>query len=448
MCNLSQKNRLWILMDYCHLGSVRDLIEIASRPLSQAEITYIVAQTVAGLTYLHAKNIIHRDVKSANILLNAEAEIKIADFGISDSVGKASDSIGTPLWMAPEVINRASYGCQCDIWSLGITIIEMADGFPPHHNLKVQRAMMMVPLKPPPTVGDPSKFSSHFNDFLSKCLVKEPERRAAAHELMSHPFVTKAVGPEVLQGVIKEVTEIREDEPTTPEPYEDDLFEPSSLRLSNQFGKYTMSKEIIRTSALRDGNNGLDMSMESDTMVFTPDSEIMQTSQSSQSNYLDTTRVNDNADTLTEDSKIYLAMSPKQHVNVHNGGSSPKGIHMNSLLHDALQMGPKRPLSSPDVQPRLSRDDMTSIQNMMDNAVRNALERNTHQFNRAFTDFKREMTEEIRRNSPTVSPAPSSKAVRRSNSLEPDAMRKFIADHLKDLSSDKLSEIYSIIKKK
>lgn len=140
-----------VLMDYCSLGSIRDLIVESDSTLEEEEIAFVVSQTLTGLTYLHAKKIIHRffyfncfvmihnrDVKAANILLNAEGEVKIADFGVSDTIGKAHESIGTPLWMvffiiiilikikqAPEVIKGGTYDSRCDIWSLGITIIEV-----------------------------------------------------------------------------------------------------------------------------------------------------------------------------------------------------------------------------------------------------------------------------------------------------------------------------------
>jgi len=174
-------------------------------------VGFVCRESLKGLLYLHGHNIIHRDVKAANILLTEEAQVKIADFGISDTIGKASDSIGTPLWMAPEVINKLQYDSRCDIWSLGITIIEMADGFPPYHKLKPKRAMMMVPLKPPPTVEDTSKWSPEFLDFLAQCLVKEPEKRPTATDLENHPFVQKIRGPEVLQQRIKCIVKFKKE---------------------------------------------------------------------------------------------------------------------------------------------------------------------------------------------------------------------------------------------
>jgi len=110
------------------------------------------------------------------------------------------------------VINKTQYDGRCDIWSLGITVIEMADGFPPYYKFKPKRAMMMVPIKPPPTVEEPSKWSSDFLDFVAKCLVKDPERRGTAQELISHAFIQKARGPEVLQARIKDVLKNRKKE--------------------------------------------------------------------------------------------------------------------------------------------------------------------------------------------------------------------------------------------
>ncbi|PRP80442.1 hypothetical protein PROFUN_11897 [Planoprotostelium fungivorum] len=199
------EDKLWILMDYCQLGSVRDLFEAADETLNEEEIAYICSQTLRGLVYLHSNNIIHRDVKSANILLTDEAQIKIADFGVSDVIGKANDSIGTPLWMAPEVVKGTHYDSKCDVWSLGIT---MADGIPPYADKKIRQAMMMVPLKPPPTVRDPSSFSTEFNKFVASLLIKEPEKRPTSANLLHQPLIQSAKGPEVLRERIHNVLEL------------------------------------------------------------------------------------------------------------------------------------------------------------------------------------------------------------------------------------------------
>ncbi|KAL6073584.1 Serine/threonine-protein kinase 4 [Balamuthia mandrillaris] len=203
----------WILMDFCDIGSARDLIETCNKPLLEDQIAYILQQSIQGLIYLHGMNIIHRDVKAGNVLINGDGDVKIADFGVSeqlsDAVAKSRTRIGTPLWMAPEVIAGTQYGPRCDIWSLGITAIELADGLPPNYDMNPMTAMKLVATSPPPTLTDPSKFSSTFNNFISLCLIKDPAHRPDAAELLKHPFIRGAKGPSVLRGRISEYFQLK-----------------------------------------------------------------------------------------------------------------------------------------------------------------------------------------------------------------------------------------------
>jgi len=191
------EDELWICMEYCAGGSVSDLYDATSTTLTEAEITAVVAYTVLGLHHLHSHSSIHRDVKAGNILLSSDGKAKLADFGVSaqvtNTMSKRKTVIGTPFWMAPEVIQETSYDGRADVWSLGITAIEMADGQPPHYNVHPMRAIFMIPMKPSPTVKDPSKWSSQFNDFVRVCLVKNPEERADAAALLDHPFIAAEV---------------------------------------------------------------------------------------------------------------------------------------------------------------------------------------------------------------------------------------------------------------
>ncbi|KYQ92240.1 putative protein serine/threonine kinase [Tieghemostelium lacteum] len=211
--SLHDENNVWILMDFCALGSIRDIIESTEKTLNESQIAFVVKNTLQGLIYLHTQAIIHRDVKAANILLSDQCEVKIADFGVSEKLTSAFDQskemIGTPLWMAPEVILKKNYDYKADVWSLGITIIEMADGIPPHINMNPMRAMKMVPNWPPPTFNDPKKWSPLLNDFLAKCLDKDPEKRSSPSELLHHPFLRKVKGPEVLGDLVSQLFRIK-----------------------------------------------------------------------------------------------------------------------------------------------------------------------------------------------------------------------------------------------
>ncbi|KAK5584898.1 hypothetical protein RB653_006516 [Dictyostelium firmibasis] len=206
-----QGDNLWILMEYCSANSIRDMLELTEKSLTEKQISVILQQALKGLHYLHQSNIIHRDIKAANILINEDAIVKLADFGVSSQLedslrGEASQLVGTPLWMAPEIIKRQNYNIKCDIWSLGITAIEMAESFPPLYAMPPTRAMLMIPNKPPPTLSKPHHFSKELNDFIGQCCQKDPEKRPSALELLAHPFLVQNTTPpqEVLKPLIDE----------------------------------------------------------------------------------------------------------------------------------------------------------------------------------------------------------------------------------------------------
>ncbi|XP_052223430.1 serine/threonine-protein kinase 3-like isoform X2 [Dreissena polymorpha] len=207
---------LWIVMEYCGAGSVADIMKLRNKVLNEEEIATIVYYTLKGLEYLHSKRKIHRDIKAGNILLNTEGHAKLADFGVAgqltDTMAKRNTVIGTPYWMAPEVIQEIGYDCVADIWSLGITALEMAEGKPPYGDIHPMRAIFMIPTKPPPSFRNPDKWSPEFIDFVSKCLVKNPEQRATAVELLQHEFIRNAKPVTVLQKMIHEAKEIQEEQ--------------------------------------------------------------------------------------------------------------------------------------------------------------------------------------------------------------------------------------------
>ncbi|XP_046944916.1 LOW QUALITY PROTEIN: serine/threonine-protein kinase 3 [Lynx rufus] len=204
---------LWIVMEYCGAGSVSDIIRLRNKTLTEDEIATILKSTLKGLEYLHFMRKIHRDIKAGNILLNTEGHAKLADFGVAgqltDTMAKRNTVIGTPFWMAPEVIQEIGYNCVADIWSLGITSIEMAEGKPPYADIHPMRAIFMIPTNPPPTFRKPELWSDDFTDFVKKCLVKNPEQRATATQLLQHPFIKHAKPVSILRDLITEAMEIK-----------------------------------------------------------------------------------------------------------------------------------------------------------------------------------------------------------------------------------------------
>ncbi|KHJ43312.1 kinase domain protein [Trichuris suis] len=205
---------LWIVMEYCGAGSVSDLMRIRKKTLNEDEIAVILRDVLTGLQYLHSRRKIHRDIKAGNILLNTEARAKLADFGVAgqltDTMAKRNTVIGTPFWMAPEVIQEIGYDCKADIWSLGITALEMAEGKPPYAEIHPMRAIFMIPTKPPPSFRNPNDWSAEFIDFVSVCLVKNPDDRPTAEELMEHVFVANVCSSSVLIEAIQETLQLQE----------------------------------------------------------------------------------------------------------------------------------------------------------------------------------------------------------------------------------------------
>ncbi|XP_039269293.1 serine/threonine-protein kinase 4-like [Styela clava] len=204
---------LWIVMEYCGAGSVSDIIRLRRKTLIEEQIGTILRDTLKGLEYLHFMRKIHRDIKAGNILLNTDGNSKLADFGVAgqltDTMAKRNTVIGTPFWMAPEVIQEIGYDCVADVWSLGITAIEIAEGKPPYSDIHPMRAIFMIPTNPPPTFRNPEKWSMEFIDFVSKCLVKSPEQRATATQLLQHPFIKSAKPVAILKDMIQEAMEIK-----------------------------------------------------------------------------------------------------------------------------------------------------------------------------------------------------------------------------------------------
>jgi hypothetical protein len=199
---------LWIAMENCQAGSAADIMKVCGKPFTEPQIAQICHAATKGLSYLHTvMHKIHRDIKAGNLLLNARGEVKLADFGVTGQMAentKRHTVIGSPFWMAPELIQEVGYDYKADCWSLGITVIELADTKPPYSNIHPMRAIFMIPSKPAPTVETPAKFSKDFNHFVSQALVKDPAKRPTAALLHKHPFAAAAAGPRVLLDVIEE----------------------------------------------------------------------------------------------------------------------------------------------------------------------------------------------------------------------------------------------------
>jgi len=176
--------------------------------LEEKYIAAITLQVLSGLKYLHELQKIHRDIKSGNLLLTAEGIVKIADFGASAEGTVRTTVIGSSYWMAPETLDQRGYDAKADIWSLGITLIEMAEKDPPYFNMQPPEVVRHIMHSPAPTLKQPAKWSNNFREFVRFCLQKDPTKRLDANTLLQHPFVLEA-NPLCLVELVKEVKTLR-----------------------------------------------------------------------------------------------------------------------------------------------------------------------------------------------------------------------------------------------
>ncbi|KAG8366463.1 hypothetical protein BUALT_Bualt17G0082600 [Buddleja alternifolia] len=186
---------LWIVMEYCGGGSVADLMNVTDEALEENQIAFICREALKGLSYLHSIFKVHRDIKGGNILLTEQGEVKLGDFGVAAqltrTMSKRNTFIGTPHWMAPEVIQESRYDGKVDVWALGVSAIEMAEGLPPRATVHPMRVLFMISIEPAPMLEDKEKWSLVFHDFIAKCLTKDPRLRPTAAEMLKHKFIEK-----------------------------------------------------------------------------------------------------------------------------------------------------------------------------------------------------------------------------------------------------------------
>uniref|UniRef100_A0A6M2DVN4 Putative serine/threonine protein kinase n=1 Tax=Xenopsylla cheopis TaxID=163159 RepID=A0A6M2DVN4_XENCH len=207
------EEQLWMLIEYCDGGALDSIMVELEKGLTESQIAYVCQHMCEGLSFLHKSKVIHRDLKAGNVLLTMAGGVKLADFGVSaknkHTLQKHDTFIGTPYWMAPELVlcetfRDNPYDFKVDIWSLGITLIELAQTEPPNHEMSPLRVLLKIQKNDPPKLDAPSKWSKDFNGFLAKALTKDPNQRPSADLLLKHPFICREIDSKPIRDLLLE----------------------------------------------------------------------------------------------------------------------------------------------------------------------------------------------------------------------------------------------------
>ncbi|XP_017016959.1 serine/threonine-protein kinase 10 isoform X3 [Drosophila kikkawai] len=223
-------DKLWMLIEYCDGGALDSIMVELEKPLTEPQIAYVCKHMTEGLTFLHRNKVIHRDLKAGNVLLTMEGGVKLADFGVSaknkHTMQKHDTFIGTPYWMAPELVlcetfRDNPYDHKVDVWSLGITLIELAQMEPPNSEMSPMRVLLKIQKSEPPKLEQPTRWSKEFNDFLKKSLVKDPQMRPTTDVLLQHSFISRDLDAKPIRDLLLEykaevVEEVVDDEAEEP----------------------------------------------------------------------------------------------------------------------------------------------------------------------------------------------------------------------------------------
>ena len=386
-----KNNNIWIVIEYCDGGSVLDLMRIIEHPFNEDQIASIVYMLLQGLKFLHSHKQIHRDIKAGNILLTRNGTAKIGDFGVStqlmDSFSKKISKIGTPYWMSPEVISQNNYDCKCDIWSLGITCIEMAEGEPPYSEVRTFLVMKKIISSPPKGLSKPNQWSKEFNDFVRKCLTFDPIKRPSAKELIKHEFITKHNKGEKLIGELldkyiekvymfrKEMQERNNKGNDVADDDDDECLGDDDIKMNNDDDDFNsvlykdesqLQESVIHNNNNNNNNNNNEQLIENDN------------NDKGNNNFykFNNCNNNNNINNYTKSNPLLFRSNNKNIYNIHNSANNIQLIHNvnNTSSHRHLHM--KQPYNYMDLINKygmngLSYDDDDNDDNAVDNNTTN-----------------------------------------------------------------------------